>query len=205
MARTEPRRAHAGPLPVVARRDRGVLAAARASPGGELARARGHRRRDAGNEPLPRGLPRHRHGLARQRGDAGLQSRPVHIPYFMRHVNRVFTNPVLGTIAWVVPPFAVIHHIGRKSHRKYRTPVVAFHGDAGFVVPMTYGRDVDWARNIVRARGCELERLGRRVKTRNPRIVSLGAAEHRLPAALRPFFRAADFPGFVLLDEAGKT
>jgi deazaflavin-dependent oxidoreductase (nitroreductase family) len=128
----------------------------------------------------------------------------VHIPYFMRRVNRVFTNPVLGTIAWVIPPLAVVHHVGRKSRRAYRTPVVAFHSDAGFVVPMTYGRDVDWARNIVRARGCELERLGRRVKTRNPRIVNLDAAEDRLPAALRSFFRAADFPGFVLLDEVTK-
>jgi len=70
---------------------------------------------------------------------------------------------------------------------------------------MTYGRDVDWARNIVRANGCELERLGRRVKLRNPRIVNLETAEHRLPTPLRPFFRAADFPGFVLLDEAAST
>jgi len=129
----------------------------------------------------------------------------MHIPRFMRRVNRVFTNPVLGTIAWVVPPLAVIHHVGRKSGRSYRTPVVAFHSAQGFVIPMTYGRDVDWARNIVQAHGCELERLGRRVKLRNPRIVDLETAEHRLPGALRPLFGAADFPGFVLLDEDART
>ena len=66
---------------------------------------------------------------------------------------------------------------------------------------MTYGRDVDWARNIVRAKGCEVERLGRRTKLRNPRIVGYNRAEGRLPAPLRPFFRAAGFPGYVLLDE----
>jgi deazaflavin-dependent oxidoreductase (nitroreductase family) len=119
----------------------------------------------------------------------------MHIPRFMRRVNRVLTNPVLGMFAWVVPPLAVVHHFGRKSRRSYRTPVVAFRSAAGFVIPMTYGRDVDWALNIVRAHGCELERLGRRVTLRNPRIVNLETAEHRLPAALRPFFRAADFPG----------
>jgi deazaflavin-dependent oxidoreductase (nitroreductase family) len=129
----------------------------------------------------------------------------MHIPRFMRRVNRVLTNPVLGMFAWVVPPLAVVHHFGRKSRRSYRTPVVAFRSAAGFVIPMTYGRDVDWARNIVRAHGCELERLGRRVTLRNPRIVNLETAEHRLPAALRPFFRAADFPGFVLLDEDTDT
>ena len=128
----------------------------------------------------------------------------MHIPHFMRHVNRVFTNPLMGTFAWAVPPLAVIHHRGRKSGRSYRTPVVAFRSAAGFVVPMTYGRDVDWARNIVRAHECTLERLGHRFALQNPRIVNLKTAERRLPAALRPFFRVADFPGFVLLDEARK-
>ena len=124
----------------------------------------------------------------------------MHIPRFMRNVNRVVTNPMLRTVAWLVPPLAVVHHVGRKSGRAYRTPVVAFHGDAGVVIPMTYGRDVDWARNIVRARGCELERGGRRIVLRDPRIVGFDRAEQRLPAALRPFFRAVDFPGYVLLD-----
>lgn len=124
----------------------------------------------------------------------------MHIPDFMRPVNRVVTNPILGTIAWLVPPLAVIHHVGRKSGRGYRTPVVAFASDAGVVIPMTYGRDVDWARNIVQARGCELDRVGGRLTLRNPRIVGFDAARPRLPAALRPFFRTMSFPGYVLLD-----
>jgi deazaflavin-dependent oxidoreductase (nitroreductase family) len=127
----------------------------------------------------------------------------MHFPRFLRRVNRVVTNPILGTVAWLVPPLAVVHHFGRRSGRRYRTPVVAIRSPGGFVVPLTYGRDVDWARNIVRAGHCELERLGRRTKLRNPRIVGLRAAEPRLPALARPFFRAAAFPGFVLLDEPG--
>jgi deazaflavin-dependent oxidoreductase (nitroreductase family) len=125
----------------------------------------------------------------------------MHLPRFLRHVNRVFTNPLLGTVAWLVPPLAMVHHVGRKSGRPYRTPVVALRSRDGFVIPMTYGRDVDWARNIVRARGCELERLGRRTRLRNPRVVGLNAAEPHLPVVARPFFRAASFPGFVLLDD----
>jgi hypothetical protein len=31
--------------------------------------------------------------------------------------------------------------------------------------------------------------------------VDFAAAEKQLPAALRAFFRTADFPGYVLLDE----
>jgi deazaflavin-dependent oxidoreductase (nitroreductase family) len=118
----------------------------------------------------------------------------------MRRVNRVFTNPVLGTIAWFLPPLALIHHVGRKSGRAYRSPVVAFSSAAGFVVPMTYGRDVDWARNILAAGGCEIERMGRRVRLRNPRVVDFAAAEGHLPPVVRPIMRAANLPGFVLAD-----
>ena len=124
----------------------------------------------------------------------------MHIPRFMRHVNRVFTNPLLGTIAWLVPPLALVHHVGRRSGRAYRSPVVALPSDAGFVIPMTYGRDVDWARNLVAAGGGEVERLGRRTRVGNPRIVDLETAAPHLPAAARGFFRLANFPGFVLVD-----
>jgi deazaflavin-dependent oxidoreductase (nitroreductase family) len=119
-------------------------------------------------------------------------------------VNRVFTNPLLGTVAWLVPPLAIVHHVGRKTGRRYRSPVVAIRTSDGYVIPMTYGRDVDWARNVVRAGGCELEQLGRRHKLRKPRIVGLPAAEPKLPAVLRPFLRATNFPGFVLLRDGGR-
>ena len=124
----------------------------------------------------------------------------MHLPRFMRRVNRVFTNPLMGTFAWLVPPLAVVHHVGRKSGRAYRSPVVAFRSAAGFVIPMTYGRDVDWARNIVKAHGCEVEQMGRRLRLHNPRIVGFKAAESHLPAIVRPLLRVANFPGYVLLD-----
>ena len=124
----------------------------------------------------------------------------MHFPRFLRHVNRVFTNPFMGTFAWLVPPLAVVHHVGRKSGRRYRAPVVAFRDAGGFVIPLTYGRDVDWARNLLHAGGCELERMGRRVTLRNPRIVGTREALSHLPPGVRAVLGAADLPGFVLLD-----
>ncbi len=124
----------------------------------------------------------------------------MHIPHFMRGVNRAFTNPIMRTFAWLVPPLAVVHHVGRKSGRHYRSPVVAFRADGGFVIPMTYGRDVDWARNLVQAGGGEVEQMGRRVAVRRPRIVGFDAASSRLPDALRALFRAGNLPGYVLVD-----
>ena len=124
----------------------------------------------------------------------------MHFPNFMRRVNRVFTNPVLGTVAWLVPPLAIVHHVGRKSGKSYRSPVVAIPSTRGFVIPLTYGRDVDWARNVVAARGFELERMGRRVRLTKPRIVDFEKAAPHLPALVRPVFKAANLPGFVVSD-----
>jgi deazaflavin-dependent oxidoreductase (nitroreductase family) len=124
----------------------------------------------------------------------------MHFPRFMRRVNRVVTNPILGTVAWLLPPLAVVHHVGRKSRRGYRTPVVAFRTQTGFVIPMTYGRDVDWARNLVKARGGEIVQLGRHFTLRNPRVVSGRTAYPHLPPGVRSALRLADFPGYVLSD-----
>jgi deazaflavin-dependent oxidoreductase (nitroreductase family) len=126
----------------------------------------------------------------------------MNFPYFMRRVNRVFTNPLLGSIAWLLPPLAVVHHVGRRSGRAYRSPVVAFTGEEGVVIPLTYGRDVDWARNLVAANGGELQRAGRFYPLRDARITGFEDAAPRLPRALRGLFRAANLPGFVLLDPA---
>jgi len=124
----------------------------------------------------------------------------MHLPRFLRRVNRVFTNPILGNIAWFVPPLAVVHHIGRKSGRSYRTPVVAFRDRQHVIIPMTYGRDVDWARNVVKAHGGELVQLGQRVRFRRPRIVGGAGAYPYLPPGIRTALRAADLPGYVLAD-----
>lgn len=126
----------------------------------------------------------------------------MHIPNFMRYVNRVFTNRLLGPIAWLVPPLAVIHHRGRKSRRAYRTPVAAFRTPTGYIVPMTYRRDVDWAQNLMAAGGGAIVRLGQRHAFVNPRIVDGEAAAGHLPWPVRPFLLAARLPGFMLLDDA---
>ena len=119
----------------------------------------------------------------------------MHIPRFMRHVNRVATNPLMSTFAWLVPPLAIIHHVGRRSGRSYRTPVVAFRSAGGFVVPMTYGRDVDWGRNLLAAGGGEIERMGARTRARNPRIVGVRRRRGRPPAGDAPAAQGGRLPG----------
>lgn len=124
----------------------------------------------------------------------------MRFPYVMRRVNRVFTNPLMGTFAWLVPPLAVVHHVGRRSGRAYRSPVVAFRTAKGFVVPLTYGRDVDWARNLVKAGGGVIQQMGRKHELVNARIVDRDDAYRWLPTGVRSVLYAANLPGYVLLD-----
>ncbi len=86
--------------------------------------------------------------------------------------------------AWAsrVPPFAVIHHAGRRSGRAYRTPVVAFasRGGADGVPaagsPLPWGADVDWCRNILAAGSYELTRRGRRYRVDEAHLVDADEA-----------------------------
>ena len=59
---------------------------------------------------------------------------------------------------------------------------------------------MDWARNLVKARRGEIMQMGRRFTLRNPRVVGSKVAYSHLPAGVRSALRAADLPGYVLLD-----
>ncbi|WP_433206121.1 nitroreductase family deazaflavin-dependent oxidoreductase [Nocardia sp. CA-107356] len=79
------------------------------------------------------------------------------LPRALAKLNRHVTNPMLGRLAGRVPPMSMVVHKGRKSGRPYRTPVWAFEGDGVYRIALTYGRDVDWVKNITAAGGFELE------------------------------------------------
>ena len=118
----------------------------------------------------------------------------------MRRVNRAVTNPLMGMVAGIVPPLAIVHHSGRKSGRPYRTPVLAFPYAKGLVTPLPYGTDTDWCLNVLEAGDCTLETFGRRIAVSNPRIVGADVALPLLPAALRTALRAANLPGYLVVD-----
>ena len=71
--------------------------------------------------------------------------------------NLAVTNRITSRFAARLPGFGILTHIGRKSGRVYRTPVNVFRTPEGFLIALTYGRDSEWVRNVVAARGCKLE------------------------------------------------
>jgi deazaflavin-dependent oxidoreductase (nitroreductase family) len=99
--------------------------------------------------------------------------------------NKRVTNPVQGLYAWLLPPWAVILHRGRRSGRRYRTPLLAFRREGTLVIALLYGRESDWLRNL-RAGGGHVIRAGRTFAVRPPEVVETSAAGPLLERLSRP-------------------
>jgi deazaflavin-dependent oxidoreductase (nitroreductase family) len=126
----------------------------------------------------------------------------MQVPRFMRRVNRAFTNRLMAPLAGVLPPLAIVHHVGRKSGRSFRTPILAFPVAGGTLTPLPYGTDTDWVLNLLAAGRGELVALGRRSEVENPRVVDAEEASEVVPDLLKPLLRGLGLPGYLLLDRA---
>jgi deazaflavin-dependent oxidoreductase (nitroreductase family) len=102
--------------------------------------------------------------------------------------NRLVTNRIQGLYAWLLPPWAVILHRGRRSGRHYRTPLFAFRRDRTLVIALLYGQESDWLRNL-RAAGGQVIRAGRTFTVRPPEVIATSGAGPLL-ARLSPPERA---------------
>jgi deazaflavin-dependent oxidoreductase (nitroreductase family) len=64
-----------------------------------------------------------------------------------------------------------VHHTGRSSGRAFRTPIVGFNIAEGFAIPILYGPQSHWVKNLLAAGGGEIQRGGKRYKLVDPRVV----------------------------------
>jgi deazaflavin-dependent oxidoreductase (nitroreductase family) len=113
--------------------------------------------------------------------------------------NKRVTNPIQGQFAWLLPPWSVIIHRGRKSGRTYRTPVVAFRKGRTLSVTILYGENSDWVRNVLAGNGLAV-RGGRTYSLLNARVADVDASAD-LSLAQRGYGRVS---GKVLLAELGE-
>ena len=92
------------------------------------------------------------------------------IPRTVGRWNKAGLNRVTRHIAPWMPGLGVVIHRGRRSGRRYQTPVNVFPADDGYIFALTYGPDTDWVRNVLAAGGCELRTRGRTVRLVSPRL-----------------------------------
>jgi deazaflavin-dependent oxidoreductase (nitroreductase family) len=113
--------------------------------------------------------------------------------------NRLINNPVQGVYSWLLPPWAVIIHRGRRSGRQYRTPLLAFKRDRTLIIALLYGEESGWLRNL-KAGGGYVIRAGRTFKVGEPRVIDTADAAllSRLSRPTRAYCQLAD--KLVILD-----
>ena len=117
--------------------------------------------------------------------------------------NKRVTNRIQGLYAWLVPPWAVILHRGRRSGRRYRTPLFAFRRGRTLVIALLYGQESDWLRNL-RAGGGHVVRAGRTFTVRAPKVVDTSGAGlilARLSPPARAYCRLAEKLAILELGE----
>ena len=123
----------------------------------------------------------------------------MQLPQWLARFNRYVTNPVQRLWAGFIPTMGILEHVGRRSGKRYRTPLTVFTTDDGIAILLTYGPNRDWLKNITVAGGGRLKRYGRTFAVRNPRRVTKAEAAPHVSAAWRPLFTMLPFDEAVLL------
>lgn len=114
----------------------------------------------------------------------------------MRPMTRVL-NPLMRKLAGRrhVRMAAELRHVGRTSGRAYVTSVGAqVSGDVA-VIPLTFGNQSDWSKNVRAAGGCSIRVSGQDYEATEPQFVDRADAGPLLRPVFGPVMRA----GFRLL------
>lgn len=82
-------------------------------------------------------------------------------------------------------PWALVENVGRVSGHVYRTPVTPLPFDGGFEIPLAFGADVDWARNVLAAGRARLQLHDSIVEVDRPEIVEAAEARSLTPTVRR--------------------
>jgi len=84
---------------------------------------------------------------------------------------------------------SVIRHVGRKTGRRYETPVAAVATGDGFVVALPYRSRADWLKNVLASESATIVNQGHTYRVDQPEIIPIEAAAAHLPAKDRRNFR----------------
>ena len=104
---------------------------------------------------------------------------------------------------------ARISHTGRRSGRRYVTPVSARLAGDTFIIPLTFGSQSDWSRNVRSAGGCEIRFNGADYRAVRPELADGEQVRDVIHAAFSPveriMLRMLGIKQFLLLHRAEAT
>ena len=120
---------------------------------------------------------------------------------WLRTVNKRITNPFLLRVAdFHLPYLTIVGHVGRRTGSDYRTPVAASPSASGFIIPLPYGRDVDWCQNLIAGGGGTLRQNEDTFLVRNPRFIDQTEALAAVDARHRAIWSRLGITNFLLLE-----
>jgi deazaflavin-dependent oxidoreductase (nitroreductase family) len=130
--------------------------------------------------------------------------RDVPLPRALARFNRRVTNPVLWPLVGRLPGFGHVVHVGRRSGRVRRTPVLAFRAGDRVVFALTYGPATEWARNVLVAGGCRFRSGYGELQLTAPRRF-VDPSGRAVPFVVRPILRILGARDFLELRVVGTS
>jgi deazaflavin-dependent oxidoreductase (nitroreductase family) len=101
---------------------------------------------------------------------------------------------------------AQLNHVGRRTGRSYLTSVGARVSADVVLIPLTFGNQSDWARNVCAAGRCSLRVNGQTIRAEHPRFLGAADAAPQLHAFFNPVerlvFTVLGIKQFMRLDPA---
>ena len=100
----------------------------------------------------------------------------MQLPQWLARFNRHVTNPIQRMWAGWAPTMGILEHAGRRSGKRYRTPLTVFSTEDGVAILLTYGPDRDWLKNLQATNGGRVKVGGKTFDVTNPRVVETAEA-----------------------------
>ena len=128
-------------------------------------------------------------------------SRPSFVARTTRAVARTtapLSRPLAGRRPF--PLWAVVRHRGRRSGRSYAVPVAIRAAADAFTIPLPWGQETQWLRNVIAAGGCEIRWRGSDHTATAPRVIGFADAAGAFHPLQRAVMRAAGIQTFLRLE-----
>jgi deazaflavin-dependent oxidoreductase (nitroreductase family) len=119
----------------------------------------------------------------------------------IRVVNKYVTNKVLIHISGKrFGHFAILSHMGRKSGKLYRIPIITEPIQGGFVIALTYGKNVDWYKNVMAKGSCSIRWKNQDYHLINPEFIDKKVGVMAFPTIFRSALRKMGIQYYLKLE-----
>jgi hypothetical protein len=124
---------------------------------------------------------------------------------FIRELLRRFSQSCANRIVLLLGagrahnPYSILRHVGRRTGREHRNPVLAQRAGRWFIIPLVYGDDVNWCRNVIAAGRCVIVWRGVEYEASGPRLLDLEIVAQRLPRFQRTLLAVTGVTRYLML------